>query len=135
MRLPRLRGDETALAYGLLIDENCPGLLRFHANMLIARHALPARQSGCREHLHSMANGEDPFPQPIELAHDFDQLHIVPQVLRSPAAEDEHRGIILDLNVVEFHAGFQSVSAPLDVRGPSMLKMVHHHVDPSSRWR
>src|SRR5947209_16326941 len=121
MRLPRPRGNETPFAYGLLIDEDCPGLPRLHANMLIACHVLPTGQSGCREYLHPMANGEDPSPQAIELAHDFDHLHIVPQVLRSPAAEDQDRGILLDSNVVEFHAGFQSVSAPLDVRVPSRL--------------
>src|ERR1039457_1700494 len=133
MRLPRLCGYDSPVAHCLLVHKRPPGLLGFQANVLIARHPLPARQPCRSQYLHAMANGEDPFPLAVELTHDLDHPGVVAQVLRRPAPQDEHRSILLNSDIVECQVGFKPVAGLLDIGVPSRLKIVHHQVQPPPR--
>lgn len=86
MRLPRLRGHDPAVPNRLLIHKSGSRLLGIYSNVLVARHAFAAQQSGGRQYLYPMANREDPFFTAVELAQDPDDLRVVPQVFWRPAS-------------------------------------------------
>src|SRR5262249_2495163 len=91
MRLPSLRGNHPPIAHSLLVHKGRATLLDFPPDVLIAGHALPARESRGSQNLDAVTNPESPLLLAIEFAHDLEHLGIVAQILRRAAACRERR--------------------------------------------
>jgi Zn-dependent M28 family amino/carboxypeptidase len=131
VRLPCLSRDDAAVAHRLILgDVRRAGGGDFPATVFVRGHALALDQAGSGENLHAVADAEDPLLLAIEFPQDREHAPIVPQILRRAAAEHEHRGVVLDLHLVERQIGFGAVAGPLDVGVPSFLEIMNHEMQP-----
>lgn len=131
--MPGLASDYAAITNGLLVDKCTSSLLRFEANVFIARDALAFREAGGGEYLDAMADGEDPFLLHVEFADNIEQAPIIAKVLTSAAAQNQDGIVVIRIYLVEREVGLQAVAGTLDIGIPSWLKVVHYEMEATNR--
>ena len=132
VRLPRLRGDHSAIADRGLVHIIAAAALHFDTDVGVTGDVASLRKSGRGQDLDAMTDRADHLLVAREVADQVDQARVIPEVLRGPAAEYDNRRKFASRHRRDGHVCVHVVTLPLYIGFPAWLEVVHHHVQPST---
>ena len=122
-------GEQVAVDDAGLVDEDAAAHLEVEPALGDAGHPPPADAVGPGRNFDAVADAGDRPVVVEEVLGDADQVGIVADIFRRPAAGEEDAGVVLGIDVLERDLGLDLVALPFAGDRPARADLVQHHLE------